>query len=107
VHEFRAVSAAARGASSSQGHAARLSSDSARVSPAALSLRSFRTARNPAFPPRRENGISGNRRTAGERAATLLLFAALWLLVFALMVVGQWRRMELDARTDAGEWGER
>lgn len=35
--------------------------------------------------------------------ARVVLWAALWLLILALAGVGQWRRMEQDARTDGIE----
>ena len=91
-HEFRADGRAANAAPSSGLRASR---------------RRPRSSRSDL--PTRLSRVDGAIRTAArtdDRAVSLLLFAALWLLVFALMVVGQWRRMELDSRTDVGEWGE-
>ena len=92
-HEFRAAGGAANAAPSSGLRASRRRPRSSRFD---LFTQPFQSDRAILTPARTD-----------DRAVSLLLFAALWLLVFALMAVGQWRRMERDSRTDVGEWGER
>jgi hypothetical protein len=42
-----------------------------------------------------------------KRTGILLLLAAMWLLMAGAMLANGWTQMELDARSDTGEVGER